>query len=68
MKEDVGAMEGTARIEVGLPGEPVLFEARDPASPEGDIVWSGGEGPPTGEGPRFVTVLRSSGEHEVASV
>ncbi len=67
MKQDVGAMDGTAKIEVGVPSESFTFEARDPASSGQDIVWSGGESPTTGRGPRFVTAFESSGEHVVTA-
>jgi len=67
MNQKVDELQGAARMEVGLPGEAFLFEVADSGSSHQDIVWSGGESPPTGHGPRFTTIFGSSGEHAVTA-
>jgi hypothetical protein len=67
MNRDADELRGAARREVGLPGESFLFEVADPGSSHQDFVWSGGESPPTGQGPRFATVFNSGGDHVVTA-
>jgi hypothetical protein len=61
-------MQGRARREAGLPGEPFAFEIVPvPPGSEGEIEWSGGGEPAGGRGRSFVTVFPSGGAYTVTA-
>jgi hypothetical protein len=61
-------MQGRARREAGLPGEPFAFEIVPvPPGSEEEIEWSGGGEPAGGRGRSFVTVFPSGGAYTITA-
>jgi hypothetical protein len=61
-------MDGRAKREAGLPGEPFAFEVTRGSTGSGsEIEWSGGGEPPVGTGRRFTTVFAAGGSYVITA-